>query len=69
MTRYPQLEEPLPPGHITLKDYAPQTGRALGTIETHWRPKPGFPEPVGELPSRGRQCVSIVPSARPVCGA
>ena len=54
MTRYPQLEEPLPPGHITLKDYAPQTGRALGTIETHWRPKPGFPEPVGELPSRGR---------------
>ena len=54
MTRYPQLEEPLPPGHITLKDYAPQAGRALGTIETHWRPKPGFPEPVGELPSRGR---------------
>ena len=54
MTRYPRLEEPLPPGHVTLKDYAPVVGRAPGTIETHWRPRQGFPEPVGELPGRGR---------------
>ena len=51
---YPLLEEPLPPGLVTIDGYAATIGRTPGYLLTEWLPRPGFPEPVGELPGRGR---------------
>lgn len=55
MRRYRLLELPLPPGLITLRDYATRIGYSAGYIRMFWRKRAGFPEPVGELPPRGRR--------------
>ena len=55
MARYPQLERPLPPGKLTLREYAPKVGRSARYIGDHWRSRPGFPTPAGELRARGRR--------------
>jgi hypothetical protein len=54
MARYPVLEEPLPPGVLTLDDYASRAGRSKDYIRIFWRPRAGFPDPVGELRATGR---------------
>ena len=54
MRRYPLIAEPLPPGLTTLRDYAERIGYSSRYIRQHWGKRGGFPEPVGELPSRGR---------------
>ncbi len=54
MTRYPLLEEPLPPGTTTIDGYAEKIGRTASYLRSYWLPRPGFPEPVGELPSPAR---------------
>jgi hypothetical protein len=56
MTRdpYPLLERPLPRGLATLAEYAQRVGRSKDYIRTYWRPRPGFPDPVGKLAAQGR---------------
>ena len=49
MARYPVLERPLPPGLVTLQDYAHDIGYSAEAIRVHWRKLPGFPEPVGQV--------------------
>jgi len=51
---YPLLKEPLPPGLVTIDGYAAKIDRTRGYLLTSWLPRPGFPEPVGELPGMGR---------------
>ncbi len=51
----PVLEEPLPDGVITLRQWAQRIGRAPATVVTHWQQRPGFPSPIGQLPSQTRQ--------------
>jgi hypothetical protein len=53
MATYPLLERPLPDGVVTLAEYAEGIHRSEGYVRT-WRSRPGFPEPLGELPGRGR---------------
>ncbi len=40
----------LPAGLVTLQDWAERIGRSPRTVINHWRPRPGFPAPVGRLP-------------------
>jgi len=47
------LERPLPPGLATLDDYGELIGYQGTYIHWRWHPRPGFPEPVGEVPARG----------------
>src|SRR5260370_1506855 len=54
MRRYRLLEQPLPPGLTTLRDYADRLGYSSRYIRQYWGQRDGFPEPVGELPSQGR---------------
>jgi hypothetical protein len=51
---YPLLEEPLPPGMVTIDTYAAKIGRQPRYLLHYWVPREGFPEPVGELPGSGR---------------
>jgi hypothetical protein len=51
----PVLEEPLPDGVITLRQWAQRIDRAPSTIETHWRQRPCFPSPIGQLHSQSRR--------------
>jgi len=51
----PVLEEPLPDGVITLRQWAERIGRASSTVITHWQQRSGFPSPIGQLPSQSRQ--------------
>lgn len=55
-SRVPQRQHDadIPPGWITLRRWAPRHGRTFGYVQRYWRGQPGFPAPVGELPSRGR---------------
>lgn len=55
MRRYRLLEQPLPPGQTTLRDYAEGLGYSPGYVRDTWGQRDGFPEPVGELPSQGRE--------------
>ncbi len=50
----PVLEEPLPYGVITLCQWARRIDRAPSTVVTRWRRRPGFPNPIGQLPSESR---------------
>jgi hypothetical protein len=50
---YPLLGRPLPDGVVTLAEHAESIGYSEGYVRS-WRSRPGFPEPVGELPGRGR---------------
>jgi hypothetical protein len=43
-----------PPGQTTLRRWAPRHGRTYDYVRQFWRRRPGFPDPVGELPARGR---------------
>lgn len=52
--RYPVIHGPLPPHLVTLDAYGPSIGRSKAYIQGHWRPLEGFPQPVNEMPSRGR---------------
>ncbi len=52
---YPLLEEPLPPELVTIDTYAQEIGRAPRYLLHYWVPLDGWPEPVGELPGRGRR--------------
>jgi hypothetical protein len=54
MHRYRLLERPLPPGLTTLRDYSRRLGYSPDYIRLYWKKRDGFPEPAGELPSRGR---------------
>lgn len=54
MRRYRLLEQPLPPGLTTLRDYAASLGYSSRYIRQYWGKRDGFPEPVGELPTQGR---------------
>jgi hypothetical protein len=54
MTRYPVITEPLPPGLVTMSQWAAAVGRSPGTIRSRWTRRPGFPAPVGRAPGRGR---------------
>ena len=54
MAGYPLLDLPLPPGQATLDDYGKSIGRTKDYIRTYWRPRPGCPDPVGQLAARGR---------------
>jgi hypothetical protein len=49
MRRYRLLEQPLPPGLTTLRDYADRLGYSPRYIRQYWGHRDGFPEPVGEL--------------------
>jgi hypothetical protein len=44
----------VPAGLITLRGWAPRHGRTYDYVRQFWRRRPGFPEPAGELPARGR---------------
>jgi hypothetical protein len=55
MRRYRLLEQPLPPGQTTLRGYAQRLGYSPRYIRDTWGQRDGFPEPVGELPSQGRE--------------
>jgi hypothetical protein len=55
MRRYRLLEQPLPPGQTTLRDYAESLGYSPRYVRDTWGQRDGFPEPVGELPSQGRE--------------
>jgi hypothetical protein len=44
----------VPPGLITLRQWAGSHGRTYDYVRQFWRKHVGFPGPVGELPSRGR---------------
>ncbi len=55
MRRYRLLEQPLPPGQTTLRDYAEGLGYSPRYVRDTWGQRDGFPEPVGELPSQGRE--------------
>jgi hypothetical protein len=44
----------VPPGRITLRQWAGSHGRTYDYVRQFWRKRPDFPGPVGELPSRGR---------------
>jgi hypothetical protein len=46
--------EELPPGLTTLRRWGPQQGRSEAYVRQNWRRRPGFPDPVGEFPARGR---------------
>jgi hypothetical protein len=54
MSQYPLIAEPLPPGLVTLSQWAATVGRSPGTIRSRWARQPGFPAPVGRTPGRGR---------------
>jgi hypothetical protein len=54
MHRYRLLERPLSSGLTTLRDYAERLGYSRDYIRLYWKKRDGFPEPAGELPSRGR---------------
>ena len=51
----PLLKRPLPDGMITLRQWAQQIDRAPSTVITRWRQKPGFPSPIGQLPTDSRR--------------
>ena len=51
----PLLEEPLPPELVTIDTFAGEVGRTPRYILHYWVPREGWPEPVGELPGRGRR--------------
>ena len=38
----------------TLRRWGPRQGRSAAYVRQNWRRRPGFPDPVGELPARGR---------------
>lgn len=44
----------VPAGLTTLRAWSARQGRAHDYVRQFWRNRPGFPEPVGELPPRGR---------------
>jgi hypothetical protein len=50
----PLLEEPLEPGLTTLDGYAGRHQVSVSYIQSYWAPRPRFPNPVGQLPGRGR---------------
>jgi hypothetical protein len=50
----PPDDDPIPAGLTTLRIWAPRQGRTAGYVQRYWRRRPDFPEPVGELPARGR---------------
>jgi len=54
MARYPVIATPLPPGMVTLSQWAARVGRSPGTVRSRWSRRPGFPSPVGRAPGRGR---------------
>lgn len=54
MRRYPVIARPLPPGLVTLSEWAAQMNRSPGTIRSRWSKKERFPEPRGRTPGRGR---------------
>jgi len=54
MDRYPVIAQPLPPGLVTLSQWAATVGRATGTIRSRWARQADFPPPVGRAPGRGR---------------
>src|SRR5260370_10246840 len=54
MARYRTIDEPLPPGLVTLSQWAARVGRSPGTVRSRWSQRPGFPQPCGRLPGRGR---------------
>ena len=51
----PLLKRPLPDGMITLRQWAQQIDRTPSTVMTRWRQKPGFPSPIGQLPTESRR--------------
>lgn len=54
MARYTVIAEPLPPGLVTLSQWAATVGRSPGTIRSRWSQRSGFPAPCGRTPGRGR---------------
>jgi hypothetical protein len=55
MGRYRLLEQPLPAGLTTLRDYAERIGYSPRYIRQYWGQRDGFPGPVGELSPHGRE--------------
>ena len=51
----PSDTDPVPPGLTTLRLWASRHGRTLEAVRHKWRKQAGFPDPVGELSSRGRR--------------
>lgn len=47
-------QEAIPAGLTTLRAWSTRQGRVYDYVRQFWRPRPGFPEPVGELRPRGR---------------
>ena len=54
MARYSLLEQPLPPGQTTIREYGRRIGRSPEYIRVEWGARQGFPVPVGQLRPRGR---------------
>jgi hypothetical protein len=54
-TVLPVLKEPLPYGVTTLCQWARRIDRAPSTVVTRWRRRPGFPSPIGQLPSESQR--------------
>lgn len=44
----------IPAGLTTLHQWAPRHGRTYDYVRQVWRRRPGFPDPAGEMPARGR---------------
>lgn len=49
-----RFTRPLPPGLVTLHDYAKSVDRTWMFLHAHWKPRAGFPARVGTLPPPGR---------------
>ena len=54
MARYSLLEQPLPPGQTTIREYGRRIGRSPEYIRVEWGARQGFPAPIGQLRPRGR---------------
>lgn len=52
--QYPELAEPLDEGLVTIASWARAVNRSAAYVSGYWRPQPDWPEPVGQLPPRGR---------------
>lgn len=52
--QYPELAEPLGEGLTTIASWARQINRSAAYVSGYWRPQPDWPDPVGQLPPRGR---------------
>lgn len=54
MAAYPELSGPLDDSQTTIRLWAARINRSAAYVAGFWRPMPDWPDPVGQLPPRGR---------------